>query len=153
LFAVHGCRARVRVASPEFALETALAATALPTRFHQEPISRLLLFRRFIRNETIIKEGDRGDSMYFILEGEVEIISGNQHNTLVAGDFFGEIALLKDGRRTATAKANSRCQCLELTAYDFKRYISKSPELMEAINTVAERRYAVWKETQGESLP
>jgi hypothetical protein len=37
LFAVHGCRARVRVASPEFALETALAATALPTRFHQEP--------------------------------------------------------------------------------------------------------------------
>jgi hypothetical protein len=37
LFAVHGCRARVRVASPEFALETALATTALPTRFHQEP--------------------------------------------------------------------------------------------------------------------
>ena len=37
LFAVHGCRARVRVACPEFALETALAATALPTRFHQEP--------------------------------------------------------------------------------------------------------------------
>jgi len=113
-------------------------------------ISRMLQLRRFIRNETILKVGDRGESMYFIIEGEVEIIAGEHRAILTKGDFFGEIALLTGGRRTATAVARTRCRCLELMAYDFKQFIAKRPELLASINEVAARRYAADMESHSD---
>jgi voltage-gated potassium channel len=108
-------------------------------------ISNLLRVRRFIKNEIIIKEGDKGDAMYFILDGEVEIFGKDWRNVLAKGDFFGEIALLKDVPRTASARARSRCECLELTVYNFKQFIASRPELLAMLNEVAERRYSVVK--------
>lgn len=110
-------------------------------------ISALLRVKRFIRNEIVIKEGDKGDAMYFILDGEVEIFGKDWRSTLGKGDFFGEIALLKDVPRTASARARSRCQCLELTAYNFKQFTAGRPELLATINEVAERRYAEAKKS------
>lgn len=103
-------------------------------------IARLLRVKRFIKNEIIVKEGDTGDAMYFILDGEVEVKSGDWKTTLKNSDFFGEIALVKDIRRTATVTAKKRCETLELSTYDFKKYITHKPEILAKIEEIAEQR-------------
>ena len=60
----------------------------------------------------IVKQGDPGDSMYFILEGELRArinVMGNETilATLCAGDFFGDISLFDHGPRSADVVANS----------------------------------------------
>lgn len=106
-------------------------------------IARLLMVKRFTRNEVIIKKGDIGDAMYFILEGEVEVILKKKvpNVTLKSGDFFGEIALLKDIKRTATVKAKRRCEMFELSSYDFKKLIKSNPEIVKTIEEIAKDRY------------
>jgi len=107
-------------------------------------IAHLLFLKRFSRNEVIIKEGDEADGMYFILDGEVEVVreSDNLCISLKAGDFFGEIALLKDGKRTATVTAKKRCEMLELTTYDFNKLVRTKPQLLEKIEEVAKARHS-----------
>lgn len=105
-------------------------------------IAGLLRVKRFIKNEVIVKQGDKGDAMYFIVEGEVEVSSGSWHTTLGAGDFFGEIALIKDMPRTATVMALRRCEVLKLTTYDFKKSLSNRPEILSEIEKIAEQRMA-----------
>lgn len=106
-------------------------------------IARLLVVKRFTKNEVIIKKGDRGDAMYFILDGEVEVHINKNSVPIVLkqGDFFGEIALFKDVKRTATVKANKRCETLELTTYDMKRLLQSRPEIIKSLEHVAKIRY------------
>ncbi|MCI2230090.1 cyclic nucleotide-binding domain-containing protein [Polaribacter sp. MSW13] len=79
--------------------------------------------------------------MYFILEGEVDVEIPENHITLTQGDFFGEIALLKDVKRTATVRAKRRCEVLELTTYDLKRLVQSKPDLIEKIEAIAKNRF------------
>jgi len=104
-------------------------------------IASLLRVRRFRKNEIIIKEGSVGESMYFILEGRVKVVSKHLNVVLKKGDFFGEIALLKNIPRVATVIANERCELLELSRYDFQNLISSRPNLLEDIQNVAAKRY------------
>lgn len=105
-------------------------------------IAKMLTVKRFSKNEVIIKHGDIGDAMYFILEGEVEVEVPNAESTgkLKKGQFFGEIALLNDNKRTATVTAKGRCETLELTSHEFKRLIASRPEIAKKIESVAQTR-------------
>lgn len=105
-------------------------------------IAKLLTIKRFSKNELIIKFGDSGDTMYFILDGEVEvdIVDKNKVILLKNEDFFGEIALLKDVKRTATVIAKKRCEMLELSAYDLKKLIRYRPEIISKIEETAKSR-------------
>jgi voltage-gated potassium channel len=107
-------------------------------------IARLLFVKRFGRKEVIIKEGDDAEGMYFILDGEVEVVreSDDFRITLRAGDFFGEIALLKDVKRTASVISKKRSEMLELTTYDFKKLVLSKPQILSKIEEVAKERYA-----------
>jgi len=104
-------------------------------------ISKMLHIKRFRKNEQIIKEGNFGDSMYFILKGSVLVYNDKIKTTLESGDFFGEIALLKNIPRTANVMAKERCELLELTTYDFKNFIKSRPELAKKIEEIAMQRY------------
>ena len=95
-----------------------------------------------LKGQTIIREGEIGESMYFIVSGEVEGRHAGNKFLLKAGDFFGEIALLDRSPRTATLKATMRCQLLTLGVRDFQKFIGSSPELMPTIRKMAEERMA-----------
>ncbi|MGJ8744762.1 cyclic nucleotide-gated ion channel [Polaribacter sp.] len=106
-------------------------------------IARLLMVKRFTKNEVIIKKGDVGDAMYFLLEGEVEVVFPEKEANVILnkGDFFGEIALIKDVKRTATVKAKKRCEMFELTSYDFKKLVQSKPEIIKVIESVSKDRF------------
>ena len=89
---------------------------------------------------TIVAKGDKADAMYFISVGEVEVDILPEPQRLEAGDFFGEIALLKDGERTATITAVTECQLLVLSVGAFKRLLTGNPEMRETLTQVMDER-------------
>ena len=107
-----------------------------PERIGQ--ICRLLKPFFAVPGETIVRAGDRGDTMYFISSGAVEI---------GRGDFFGETAVLISGRRTATVKAIAFCKLLVLTARDLSVLASAHPDLRRTISEVARARSAETERT------
>lgn len=66
--------------------------------------------------EKIISEGEEGHSMFVILRGRVQVFAaGLEIATLGEGDFFGEIALVDDGLRSADVFALEDCEMLVIT--------------------------------------
>lgn len=106
-------------------------------------IASLLKVYRALRGEVLMREGDLGETMYFIVTGQVEVKShAGISFVLKAGDFFGEIALLERCPRTATVRAMSRCQLLILDAHDFHRFVAAYPNLMDDLTNTARARLA-----------
>ncbi|MDH3475148.1 MAG: cyclic nucleotide-gated ion channel/potassium channel family protein [Rhodospirillales bacterium] len=106
-------------------------------------VSRItnLLHARVIQPGTVIlRRGDEPKAMYFIASGEVEVELPLGHRRLGDGDFFGEMALLRHGRRLATVRAVSRCRLLVLDADDFHELLAADGDLRQAVSTVAEER-------------
>ncbi|EJN03621.1 cation:proton antiporter [Phyllobacterium sp. YR531] len=90
--------------------------------------------------ERVIRVGDRGDGMYFIVSGAVEVRLDNADVPLDAGAFFGEMALLSGGRRTADVVAIDFCQFLVLDRRDFNIFASRYPGLRAAVTAMARER-------------
>ncbi|MBI5163975.1 MAG: cyclic nucleotide-binding domain-containing protein [Magnetospirillum sp.] len=116
-------------------------------------IASLLKLFRAIRGEVIVREGDPGESMYFIVNGRVEVKGRFGTFVLEAGDFFGEIALIEQCARTATVRALGRCQLLVLDARDFHRFVAGYPNLLEEIWETARQRHAQATEAEPVTPP
>ena len=83
-----------------------------------------------------VKEGERGDAMFLILEGEVRVrvIRDGKESilaTLKSGDFFGEVSLLDEGPRSADVVANDRSTLLKISTTSFARLRREAPSLAE----------------------
>nr|WP_244327743.1 cyclic nucleotide-gated ion channel [Roseibium sp. RKSG952] len=103
-------------------------------------ISKLLQAQR-VRSGTVIAEkGAVADKMYFISEGEVEIVLKHQTIRLDDGDFFGELALIHQKPRTATVRACRDCELLVLEAAALQKLMDRKPELTKKILKEAENR-------------
>ena len=105
-----------------------------------DDIAALLKPRLVLPGELVVHKGDPGDAMYFISTGAVEVDIPSRPVRLGSGDFFGEIALLKEVPRTADVTALSYCQVLALFARDFKQLLDANPDLRIRIERVAEER-------------
>lgn len=105
-------------------------------------IAGLLKLARAIKGEVLMREGDTGECMYFIVSGQVEVKGKAGTFILKNGDFFGEIALIERCPRTATVKAISRCQLLILDARDFHKFVAHDHALLEVIWETARARMA-----------
>ena len=82
----------------------------------------------------VVKQGEPGDAMYFVLEGEVRVrlmIGGKESilTTLGPGEFFGEIALFDHGARSADVVANQPSILLKLSASAFYKLSETAPDL------------------------
>ncbi len=94
--------------------------------------------------QTIVTQGDHGDRFYVIVSGEVEVaIDGRSQATQGAGDHFGEIALLRDVRRTATVKATVDTELLALERDDFLAAVTGHAASAEAAEAVVGARLGV----------
>lgn len=82
----------------------------------------------------VVRKGDHGDAVYFVLEGElraISIIDGKESvlTTMEAGDFFGEISLLDQGPRSVDVVANVESIILKLSADSFEKLVREAPAL------------------------
>ena len=90
--------------------------------------------RRFSPGEVIFHEGDLGTEMYIVQEGQVEILrlgtEGPQRLALLdRGDFFGEMSILDELPRTATAAAVSDARLVEINGATFDEMLRANPEI------------------------
>jgi CRP/FNR family transcriptional regulator, cyclic AMP receptor protein len=86
--------------------------------------------RRFDVGNTIAVEGQTGVGFFIIEEGEATIsVKGEELNTLGPGDYFGEVALIDDGARTATITAKSPLKCYGITSWEFRPLIEQNADL------------------------
>jgi CRP/FNR family cyclic AMP-dependent transcriptional regulator len=84
-------------------------------------IARLFKERRFAAGETVIQEGSGGAAFFVIESGEATVsIRGKKRSTMAADDFFGEIAMIDEGKRMATITAATDLVCYGLTYWDFR---------------------------------
>jgi monovalent cation:H+ antiporter, CPA1 family len=108
----------------------------------QRAVARLLRPRLVVPGEVVVRRGERGDAMYFISSGAVEVRIAPQPVQLGSGDFFGELALLVADRRNADVVALGYCQLLSLAARDLSRLFGTEPALRDHIRAVAKSRTA-----------
>lgn len=90
--------------------------------------------RRFEPGEAICKEGDGGDSIMLISDGQVEVVkSGKRVTVLSTGTFFGEFGFFQDKKRHADVKATEPTDILEITKKDFEEIIDEFPNVADVL--------------------
>jgi CRP-like cAMP-binding protein len=95
----------------------------------------------FKAGEVFMLEGEIGDGFYVILEGTVRIDRGDRTiRSLTAGGFLGEIALVEQRPRTATATAVSDVSALELKHHEFERLLDTMPAVRSRVTAAILRR-------------
>ena len=103
-------------------------------------IMELLRARLAEPGEVIVREGDPAHSMYFIAEGEVEVALKDKDVRLGEGQFFGEVAVLRRARRSATATALTRTSLLVLDAQDLHALMQRDARIAKRIKDVLVKR-------------
>ncbi len=101
-------------------------------------IVKLCDVRNFKKGTAIIKEGEQGDELFILLEGEIDIIKRTMQNekyvvtTLNAsmgGVYVGELALIDNDKRSATVEAKTDCECLVLNRDNFIKFGDEYPHI------------------------
>ena len=85
----------------------------------------------------VVTEGERGDTFYVVVDGSLEVSADETPlRVLNPGDFFGEIALLRDVPRTATVTATSDSTVLAVRRMDFLSAVLGNPESAETVEEI-----------------
>jgi CRP/FNR family cyclic AMP-dependent transcriptional regulator len=86
--------------------------------------------RSFGEGETITTEGQSGVGFFVIEDGDATVSRGGEIvRNLGPGDYFGEIALIDSGPRSATIVASTDLRCRGMTAWEFKPFIEEHPDV------------------------
>lgn len=110
---------------------------------------------RFAEGETIFEQGDRGDVVYMIVEGQVEAIREEENGeqrllaTMGPGEYFGEMALISEAPRTATVRAKSAVEAVSMGRADFTTLYAYLPDLRQRVETLMQKRAANTGRKQG----
>jgi CRP-like cAMP-binding protein len=92
-----------------------------------EQVARLFKQRTFAPQETVAKEGSGGAAFYLIESGTATVtVGGQERSSLGPGDYFGEIALIDEGARSATITANEELVTYGLTFWDFRPLVQEN---------------------------
>jgi CRP-like cAMP-binding protein len=99
----------------------------------------------YAAGEIIVREGDVGSSMFVIVHGDAVVtLAGTEGelNRLGRGSVFGEMSLLTGERRTATVRALTDCDLLEIGAAAFRDLVLKEPAIVDAVTSAVTMRRA-----------
>ncbi len=102
----------------------------------------------FQKSDAICRQGEEGDTFYVVLEGELDVLVGSEASpnriaVLKHGDYFGEMALLQGGKRTATVMASRRARLISLDRAAFNTLFMKNPRAASSISP--EYSVSVWR--------
>jgi hypothetical protein len=114
-----------------------------------ERLAQAMETQRVPQWAAVVKQGERGDTMYLILDGElrVRLMVGEKEtilSTLGPGDFFGDMSLFDHGPRSADVVANVDSTVLKISATKFEELAQQAPDLaapflMATVKTLAAR--------------
>jgi CRP/FNR family cyclic AMP-dependent transcriptional regulator len=95
--------------------------------------------RSYPKNTVIINENDHADSLYVIEAGKVKVYCSDKNgkefimNTLEPGDYFGELALLDDDKRTASVRTMEKSGFMIIYKEDFNKIIEQQPNIAKTL--------------------
>ena len=97
--------------------------------------------KTFSAGETIFKKGDRGDVMYGVIEGQVEIVNdGKTIATVGKDDVFGEMALIDKSPHSASAIAKTDCKLAIVNEHLFLFLVQETPTFaLQVMSVMADR--------------
>ena len=109
-------------------------------------VAQVAVPRRWERGEMIFREGDEGDTCYLIRSGAVLLTREHQDGRMIAlaelrtGGMFGELALFRGEKRSATAEAVEDTTAVALLAPDMQRLVRRNPDIsLKLLAALAER--------------
>ena len=106
-----------------------------------ERLSRQLRERTFAAGSAVTSEGSTGTGFFVIAEGNATVsVGGETRAKLGPGDYFGEIALIDEGVRSATITADTDLRCYGLTPWEFRPLVEEHPELAWSLLQTLARR-------------
>ena len=123
-----------------------------------EALTVKLRRRTFQRGEVIFHQGDPGDRLHFVVEGQVKIAimseDGRENNIALIsrGDCFGEMSVLDGGFRSATAVALELTDTLTLSREDFLEFLSQHTQVAIQIISLLTRRLRAMDEMVGDMV-
>ena len=126
----------------------------------EDELKRVAAFSRFEffgASEHIVRQGDTGDTCYFIRSGSVDVVlkdeSGDERfiTTLKPGEFFGEMSLLAGDPRTATVIAREDTSCLVIASQAFQGVFVENPDLAERLSELLARRLSELNNVKSEA--
>ncbi len=123
---------------------TTALAVAVSDLFRRRGVSQV----RFEAGETIFRQGERGDLVYAIVSGRVEVVREEADGgerllaTMGPGEYFGEMALVSDAPRTATVRAVEPVEAVAMGRADFTTLYAYLPDLRRRVESVIRERRA-----------
>lgn len=112
----------------------------------------------FGRGESIIEQGDDGESMFILVDGKAEVLvhrDGMQAQValLKPGDCFGEMSLLTGEKRSATVVAATDCEVVEIGKPVLAKSLKENPQLLAMLGEILAKRRMQTEGILAESLP
>jgi len=111
-----------------------------------EVISRIIYINTYARGEVVFQEGEKGDSLYIVLKGQVKVClydeDGREYILAAIGrdGFFGELALIDELPRSANVITLESSELLIIRRHEFTRLLMENPTITIAILRVLSRR-------------
>lgn len=116
-------------------------------KYCSEPLKNVLLLalkaKTFDPGSLLVRVGETGKEIFFISEGQVDIIdeSGTvNYSTITSGDYFGDLSILLGEKRTASVKANGFCETFILDSEDFFQIKKEYPEFTEVLKKISSEK-------------
>jgi CRP-like cAMP-binding protein len=124
------------------ALEQVPLLTELTQR-DRKRLAQTMKERTFPAGREVVVEGRNGVGFFIIADGTAAVSIGNRVIKMLGpGDYFGEMALLHGGERSATVTADSELRCLTITSWGFKNFVLEHPQVAWALlQTLAQRMH------------
>jgi MFS family permease len=114
-----------------------------------EYLARRVVRRRVHAGERIVRRGEPGEAFYVIAEGQVEVVFEGRKRALGPGEFFGEIALLRDVPRTASVIAKTDAELFELPRDEFVAAVTGHAEATAAADAIVGARLGTYRPATG----